>query len=69
LKITARIIHNGTESTFTGHNDELSTRFFLTKMLEWTQGRRDGELECNADQGRLLVAFADISLFAVEVQA
>jgi hypothetical protein len=69
VKITARIVHNNTESTFTGFDDQSSAEFFTAKAFEWTQGRRDGTFVCQADNGTMHVSFRDITGFSVEVSA
>lgn len=69
MKITARITHNGTESTFSSNDDQRSAEFFAAKAFEWVQGRRDGTFACQADNGTMFVSFAEITSFSVEAHA
>lgn len=69
MQISARIIHGGTESTFASFDDTQTAQFFTYKACEWANGRRHGEFECHADNGTMVVRFADITAFSVELKA
>ncbi|BAL87246.1 hypothetical protein AMIS_20260 [Actinoplanes missouriensis 431] len=67
MQIVARIVHDSTETTLTGGVGEQLAEFFTRKRDEWVSGRRHGDIEFNADQGRTRVSFEAITAFDVEV--
>ncbi len=69
MKVTARIVHGSVESTFHSEDDARSAAFFFAKAAEWASDRRGGAFQSLADNGEIVVNFADITEFSVEAAA